>query len=46
MDDKILNWFGNSEFNQGEYAQNKIKDIELINMQKVKDAEEIKELKF
>lgn len=46
MDDKILNWFGDSEFNQGEYAQSKIKDIELINMQKIEDTEEIRELKF
>lgn len=43
---KIFNWFGNLEFNQGEYTVSRIKDIDLINMHKIENTEEIKESKF
>lgn len=46
MEDKMFNWFGNSIFNQGEYAENKIKDIELMNMKEIQNTEESKELKL
>ena len=33
MDDKILNWFGDSEFNQGEYTESKIKDSSITDFE-------------
>ena len=46
MEEKILNWFENSVFNQGEYAENKIRQIELMNIKKLENIEKNKELKL
>lgn len=45
MDDKFFT-FNENIFNQGEYAENKIKEIELMNIENIQKTEENKELKF
>ena len=46
MSEKIFNWFENRQFNQGEYTESKINEFEQISIQRIKDTEEIGELKF
>lgn len=46
MDDKIFNWSNNSIFNQGQYADKKIQEIELMNIGDIQKTEENKELKL
>lgn len=46
MEEKILNWFDNSIFNQGEYANKKIKEIDLMNIENIQEIKESKELKL
>ncbi len=45
IDEKFFT-FNDNQFNQGEYAQNKMREIELMNMEDIQKAEENKELKL
>lgn len=46
MEEKILNWFDSSIFNQGEYADQKIKKIDLMSIENMQESKESKELKL
>ncbi len=45
MNEKFFT-FSDNTFNQGEYAENKIKEIEMMNMGNIQEIEENKELKL
>ncbi len=45
IDEKFFT-FNDNQFNQGEYAQNKMRKIELMNMENIQKTEENKELKL
>lgn len=46
MEEKYFIGFENSTFNQGEYAKNKMQEIELMNLEMIENTEEHKELKL
>lgn len=45
MDEKIFS-FSDNTFNQGEYAENKIKEIEMMNIENIQEIEKNRELKL
>lgn len=45
MDENFFT-FHNNQFNQGEYAQNKMREIELMNIENIQKTEDNKELKL
>lgn len=45
MDEKFFT-FNNNQFNQGEYAQNKMQEIEFMKMEDIQKTDDNKELKL